>query len=96
MSRVKMVTRTIVGYRVAMTGIDIKENAIATRTELLNIPELDETKLLKVCKKRYETDTFKIATAVIEEKVENLYGMPEDKFMDYAVLLDPETRKPLY
>lgn len=94
--REKMVTRTIVGYRVEMTGIDITKSEIVIKLDTLNIPELDETKLLKVCKKRYDTDTFKLATAVILEKVENLYGMPEERFMEYAVLLDPETRKPLF
>lgn len=41
-----------------------------------------------------ETDTVIPVHVVDKEEVETLYGMTEQEFIQKAVVLDPETRRP--
>ena len=51
--------------------------------------------MLKALKKCYEDDVTFLSAVLSAEKTEELYGMDEDIFMQYAVKLDPKTRKPI-
>lgn len=68
-----------------------------TETQNVSIPNVykDDTKLMKAITKAYENTSLKpvhVTTSNVEEK---LYGMSEKAFLENAIELDPETRKPL-
>lgn len=54
----------------------------------------DKQKVLKNLRKKNENDEFSIASIVDIRQSSELYGMTEDDFIKYAVILNPETRKP--
>ena len=93
----KMVTRTVVGTNVKVMAIDTTTNKVETPTFTLGkvYEKGDEDKAHRAVKKAYETDTLKIASVVSLTKTETLYGLDENKFMELAVKLDKETRKPI-
>lgn len=93
--REKMVTRTVVSTVVTMVTLDLKTMTPETATYTLPIDSDDDKVLLKYAKKAFETDTMIIVKVTFEGTSEKLYGMTEIKFLENAVELDPETRKPL-
>lgn len=93
--REKMVTRTVVSTVVTMVTLNLETMTPETATYVLPIDSNDEKMLLKYAKKSFETDTLKIVKVTYEGTSEKLYGMTEIKFLENAVELDPETRKPL-
>ena len=52
-------------------------------------------KLLKALKKLFDNDNEIISTVLSADKFEELYGLDEAIFMQYAVKLDAKTRKPI-
>ena len=94
--REKMVTRTVAQTRISMVGLNLETMKPETTLEYLPVEERDDAKLLKLAHKLFDTDTFKVVTVQFDGLKETLYGVPEAKFLQIAVELDPETRKPLY
>ena len=94
MSSHDMVTRTVISTKCVVMTVNVE--AGETFTEVVNVPKVfkDEKKLLNACKKMLETDTVKVVAVVSSTVTKELYGMPTDKFMENAVLLD-EKRKPI-
>ena len=86
MSRERMITRTI-------KTADVEVMTINTTTAQVKIecyttePQDNEEKYLKVLQKAYETDTFKLVKIESVEIYENLYGMSEKEFKQYAKIL---------
>ena len=86
MSRERMITRTI-------KTADVEDMTINTSTAEVNIvcyttePQENEEKYLKVLQKAYETDTFKLVKIESVEIYEDLYGMSEKEFKQYAKIL---------
>ena len=89
MRKQKMVTRTIMVTKYEVTYFDLENNEVQT-VEL----EIVGTPTDKEIEKQFNIDNptckfIKIDHVQVSEK---LYGIPEDKFLEYAVELD-ENRK---
>ena len=93
MARERMVTRTVVVTKCEVLCVDVNtvETTVNNYDLSGNYSTTDDA--LKVLKKVYETDTFKVVA--IQKMTENevLYGMSELDFIKQAKVLDPETRK---
>lgn len=86
MARERMVTRTIKSAEVEVMTIDTmtaEVRIISYNTE----PQENDEKYLKVLKKENETETFKLVKVESVEIYENLYGMTEKEFKQYAEIL---------
>ena len=95
MARERAVTRTINAIEVSAICMDIEtmENTVEVLSLTGDLPS--DEQLLKKLRKVYETNTYKVVAIKDIKTTEKLFGMPEVKFLEYAVELDPETRKPL-
>ena len=90
-----MITRTVVGTKA--TVIAVNTMTLSSEKKVLTIAGTFDSneKLLKALKKLFDNDTEIISTVLTTEKFEELYGLDEAIFMQYAVKLDAKTRKPI-
>lgn len=90
MKKQKMITRTIKVTKYEVTYFDLEINEV--RGDVL---ETVGTPTDKEIEKQFniENPTCKFIKLDSVEVTEKLYGIPEDKFLQYAVELDSETRK---
>lgn len=93
MARERMVTRTIEVLVAEVICLDVTtvETSIQ-HLELTGTGALSNDKLLKLFKKNYETETFKVVAIQSTTIREELYGMRELEFLKYAHKLD-DSRK---
>ena len=95
----KMVTRTVIATEATAKVIDLTTDEI--RTEVYTLARTFEAgenlKVKRALEKALaQTDPNTGIVAVTDyARSERLYGITEDIFMQYAIELDPETRKPL-
>ena len=89
------ITRTVVGTRATVIAVNI--TTLSTEKKNLTIAGTfdNNEKLLKALKKLYDNDNEIISAVLSVEKFEELYGLDEAIFMQYAVKLDAKTRKPI-
>lgn len=89
------ITRTLTGTRVTVIAVNTK--TLSAEKKVLTISGIFDSneKLLKALKKLYDNDNEIISAVLSSEKFEELYGLDEAIFMQYAVKLDPKTRKPI-
>jgi hypothetical protein len=95
MARRDMVTRTVVGTKVTVKVVDVNTDALSKID--VNLPkayELEDAKLTREVKKVI-ADNLVIVKVESVEPVNKLFGLDTAKFMELAMELDPETRKPL-
>ena len=95
MARRDMVTRTVIGTKVTVKVVNNETDELS-RVEV-NLPksyELEDPKLNKEVKKVL-ADNLVIVKIEKVEAVNKLFGLDTAKFMELAIALDPETRKPL-
>ena len=90
-----MVTRTIVTTKVNVLCLDIKSAEPFNKVVTLPRTYKDEKQLLKKVEEVVNTDEVKAVHVVGKEEVETLYGMTEQDFINNAVVLDNETRRPI-
>ena len=95
MARKPMVTRTIVTTKVNVLCLDIKSAEPFNKVVTLPRTYKDEKQLLKKVEEIVNTDEVKAVHVVAKEEVETLYGMCEQDFINNAVVLDNETRRPI-
>ena len=89
MSRKRMVTRTIKFTTVKATVYDIASDEIKTVEYKLS-GELSADDALKVITKEHEeVRTLKVTEVTVQEE---LYGMPEEKFIELAEILPVRTK----
>ena len=91
MRKEKMITRTIVTTNAEIMAFNLDTNEVITLNEsyIGNLSDKDIEKQFAI---DYENSAkfLKLDNAEVTEK---LYGLPETKFLEYAVELDSETRK---
>lgn len=95
MARRDMVTRTVIGTKATVKVVNSETDTLS-RVEV-NLPkayELGDAKLNKEVKKVL-ADNLIIVKIESLEPVNKLFGLDTAKFMELAIALDPETRKPL-
>ena len=92
-----MVTRTIESTVANVMVVDLTEIGKGIQTISLEISGRfdNEEELKKVLDKEFK-NKYTIIKIDYFNTFETLYGMPEKEFMQYAVELDKDTRKPLY
>lgn len=95
MAREKMVTRTMDYTSATVLCMDTETCEVSRETMTLSGSFTDTEAILIPLQKRYQTDNFKLVKVEEIETFEKLYGMSEQTFMENAIELDPETRKPL-
>lgn len=97
MAREKMVTRTIESTVVNLLAVDLTEleKGIQSMALEINGKFESEEEVKKALDKVYKNE-YTIIKINFFNVYETLYGMPEREFMQYAVELDKDTRKPLY
>lgn len=83
--REKIITRTVITLEVNVMGID-SDNNVAVK--VIPLPLMDEKKILSYLMNHPMAD-FTPAKILKVEQVEQLYGMPESLFMQYATKLPP-------
>ena len=93
MARKPMVTRTLKSTTVVALCMDVVKCEPENKTLTIARTFKDDNSALKVLKNKYETDTLKVVHVVSRTETEELYGMTEEDFIKYAVILDKETRK---
>lgn len=91
MRKEKMITRTIVQTTASVMTIDVTNSEVSIfETKIGGV--YTDTELLKVLKKIYETDTYKLVYIESNTHEEILLGMTESQFIKYATVL-PRTKK---
>ena len=89
------ITRTVIGTKVTVIVVNTMTLS-AEKKDLTIAGTFDSNeKLIKALKKLYDNDTEVISAVLSAEKFEELYGLDEAIFMQYAVKLDAKTRKPI-
>ena len=91
-----MVTRTVIGTVVVVKVVNTATDAITVETVKLNKAFTDpaDKKLTNAVKKVLPADVVIIKIESLAP-MNKLYGIDTAKFMELAVELDPQTRKPL-
>lgn len=90
-----MVTRTIITTEVNVLCMDLEFTEPVNKKIVLPRTYKDENKLFKAVQGVVDSKKLKAVQVVDHKEVETLYGMPEQEFIDKAIKLDNETRKPL-
>lgn len=88
-----MVTRTIKTTKVNVLCLDLVKCEPYNKEFVLPRTYTDDKKLMKALEEIGNTETSKVVHIVDKGEVETLYGMSEQKFIENASILDPETRK---
>lgn len=92
MRKERMITRTIAQTIAEIMCIDVtiaQVEIIETKIGGEYTPE----ELLKVLKKLYETDTYKVVNIQSMKSDQLLLGISESDFIKYATVLPPRTKK---
>lgn len=84
MAKEKIITRTVLSQNVSVLGFDADDTPVMRNIE---IPMMDEKKILKFISEN--VSDFTPAKVRKVEQVEQLYGMSESLFMQYATKLPP-------
>ena len=89
------ITRTLIGTKA--TVIAVNTTSLSAEKKVVTIAGTFDSneKLLKALKKLFDNDNEIISAVLSTEKFEELYGLDESIFMQYAVKLDAKTRKPI-
>ena len=95
MARKPMVTRTITTTQVNVLCLDIVAGEPFNQQVTLPRTYKEEKKLMKAIEEVVNTESVKAVHVVAKEEVETLYGMSERDFINNAVVLDNETRRPI-
>ena len=95
MARKPMVTRTITTTQVNVLCLDIVAGEPFNQQVTLPRTYKEDKKLMKAIEEVVNTENVKAVHVVAKEEVETLYGMSEQDFINNAVVLDNETRRPI-
>lgn len=92
-----MITRAVDGTKATVKVVSKATNEIFTKEVVLSKDYTDDSKkLFKECVKALSNDEDLVIINVEKvEKVHKLFGLDVAKYMELAIELDPETRKPL-
>ena len=89
MSRIRMVTRTVKGTRARVMCLDTETANAMTIVYEIGGTYPDNEKLLKALQKEHGNSPIALVHIVEAEEIEQLYGMPESRFLEYAEKLPP-------
>lgn len=89
MSRVPMVTRTIVATKANVMCLDVQKGEPFNESVTVPRTYKDDEALLKKVRPLLETETVKAVHIAEKEEIETLYGMTEQEFIQHAKVLPP-------
>lgn len=93
MARVPMVTRTITTTKAIVMCVDVEAGEPFNKEVTVPRTYKDSESLLKTVKPIIETESIKAVHIVDKTEIETLYGMPEQEFIEHAVVLPERTIK---
>lgn len=91
MRKEKLITRTITVTTAEFMCVDVVTANVEVITAELT-GKLDTETALKAYKSTVETDVFKVVACQSVNYTEQLYGMTEKQFIEYAKVLPPRTK----
>lgn len=92
MRKEKMITRTITQTSAQVMAIDVTNSEVSIfETKIGGV--YTDIELLKMLKKIYETDTYKLVSIESNKHEEILLGMTESQFFKYATVVITDKRK---
>lgn len=89
MARKRMVTRTITSTKATATVYNIEKDEIQTLEYKLSGELSADDALKAITKEHPEVSPLKVTEVTVQEE---LYGMPEDKFIELAEILPSRTK----
>lgn len=89
MARKRMVTRTIMSTKAKATVYNIEKDEIQTLEYKLSGELSAEDSLKLITKEHTEVRPIKVTEVTVQEE---LYGMPEEKFIELAEILPSRTK----
>lgn len=95
MARKAIVTRTIIGTKVTLLGLNNTTEVPEKKEIILSGKIKDESIALKEAKKYFKDSDYTVAKVSAIEPINTMFGMWEEDFIAHAMKLDPETRKPI-
>lgn len=93
MARKPMVTRTMTTTKAKVLCLNLQTHEAFEKEVALPHTFKDGDKLFKAISAVVNSETEKAVQTLSSEECETLYGMSEQKFIENASILDPETRK---
>ena len=92
-----LITRTLKNVSAKYQAFDMTQAKVVEGTYTIpdNVNAKDDSKVLAYLRKTLETDTLKILAVIEKTDVNALYGVDRKTFMNNAIILDKETRKPI-
>lgn len=94
MLKEKMVTRSFTTTEAKVLAVTVSTTETSMDNWSIVGKYETEKELLKALKKAHETDDYKIVSVLSVAEYDKLYGIPENEFLQFAVELNPETRRP--
>lgn len=91
MARIPMVTRTITTTKAIVMCVDVEAGEPFNKEVTVPRTYKDSESLLKAVKPIIETETIKAVHIVDKTEIETLYGMAEQRFIEYASVI-PERK----
>ena len=89
MARKRMVTRTIMSTKAKATVYNIEKDEIQTLEYKLSGELSADDALKAITKEHTEVRPLKVTEVTVQEE---LYGMPEEKFLELAEILPPRAK----
>lgn len=89
MARKRMVTRTITSTKAKATVYNIEKGEIQTLEYKLSGELSADDALKAITKEHTEVRPLKVTEVTVQEE---LYGMPEEKFLELAEILPPRAK----
>ena len=89
MARKRMVTRTITSTKVKVTVYNIERDEIQTLEYKLSGELSADDALKAITKEHTEVRPLKVTEVTVHEE---MYGMPEEKFLELAEILPPRAK----
>lgn len=89
MARKRMVTRTITSTKAKATVYNIEKDEIQTLEYKLSGELSADDALKAITKEHTEVRPLKVTEVTVQEE---LYGMPEEKFLELAEILTPRAK----
>lgn len=93
MRKVPLITRTIQTTRANVLCLDINQAEPFNKEVILPRTYKNDEAILKKAREIIDTDTVKAVSVVQTSVEETLYGMPENIFIENAVVLPPRGEK---
>ena len=93
MARERMVTRTVTTTTYKVMTVNTETCEVSITPYITSEDFIDDEKALKHLRKVHETETLKLVKIDSIETTEQLYGMAEIDFIQYAKLLPPRGTK---